>query len=97
MTENTQPGKNSIEEEQPSKPAQSHSLAFIREVVKYFMDFLETDFHKRRNPKRSIKFRSDNNLLIGIDLGKYTKFKKLVYGAINHKNSKSGANRAADR
>lgn len=60
-----------------------HSLTFIREVVKYFMDFLETDFHKRRNPKRSIKFRSDNNLLIGIDLGKYTKFKKLVYGAIN--------------
>jgi len=60
-----------------------HSLTFIREVVKYFMDFLETDFHKRRHPKRTVKFRSDNNLLVGIDLGKYAKFKKLVCGAIN--------------
>jgi len=59
------------------------SLTFITEVVKYFMDFLETDFHKRRNPKRTVKFRSDNNLLVGIDLGKYTRFKKLVFESIN--------------
>jgi hypothetical protein len=27
-------------------------LLFIKEVAKYFMDFLETDFHKQRSPKR---------------------------------------------
>jgi len=35
-----------------------NGLAFIKEVAKYFMDFLETDFHKRRNPKRSIQLRN---------------------------------------
>ena len=41
MTEDTQTKKNKIVKEQPSKAARSHNSAFIREVVKYFMDFLE--------------------------------------------------------
>ncbi len=72
-----------VSEGQNLNSGRARSLAFVKEVVKYFMDFLETDFHKRRNPKRTVRFRSDNNLLIGIDLSKYTKFKKLVCGAIN--------------
>ncbi|MDP2728870.1 MAG: hypothetical protein Q8O55_00080 [Dehalococcoidales bacterium] len=72
-----------VSEGQDLNSGHPHSLVFIREVVKYFMDFLETDFHKRRHPKRTVRFRSDNNLLVGIDLGKYAKFKKLVFGAIN--------------
>ena len=36
------------------------SSNFIEQLVKYFMDFLETDFHKRRKPKRSIKLRDNN-------------------------------------
>jgi ssDNA-binding Zn-finger/Zn-ribbon topoisomerase 1 len=59
-------------------------LAFIKEVAKYFMDFLETDFHKRKNPKRNIQFRSKNNLLIGLNLGKYPSFNTLAWKAINH-------------
>ncbi len=70
-----------------------HGLTFIREVVKYFMDFLETDFHKRRNPKRTVKFRNDSNLLIGVDLSKYPKFKKLVYEAIHQGFHKSTISR----
>ena len=77
------------EENQNSK----HGLTFIREVVKYFMDFLETDFHKRRNPKRSVNFRNDSNLLIGVDLTKYTNFKKLVHEAIHQGFHKSTISR----
>jgi len=66
---------NNVSEDQHPRNTREHGLAFIREVVKYFMDFLETDFHKRRNPKRTVKFRNDNNLLIGVDLSKYTKFR----------------------
>jgi len=31
-----------------------------------YMDFPETDFHRRKNPKRSIRLRSADNLLVGI-------------------------------
>ncbi|MDD5147174.1 MAG: AAA domain-containing protein [Candidatus Daviesbacteria bacterium] len=70
----------------------SKSLTFIREVAKYFMDFLETDFHKRRNPKRSVQLRSGNNLLIGLNLNKYPAFSNLVWKAINHSFDKSALN-----
>ncbi len=29
-----------------------NGLAFIKEVAKYFMDFLETDFHKKKSKKK---------------------------------------------
>ncbi len=69
-----------IKEETENK----NGLAFIKEVAKYFMDFLETDFHKRKNPKRSIQLRSNNNLLIGLNLNKYPSFNNLVWKAINN-------------
>ena len=50
---------------------QPDNLGFVREVARYFMDFLETDFHKRRNPKRSIQQRNSSNLLVGVNLAKY--------------------------
>jgi ssDNA-binding Zn-finger/Zn-ribbon topoisomerase 1/very-short-patch-repair endonuclease len=84
---------NNISEDQHPKNTRAHGLVFIREVVKYFMDFLETDFHKRRNPKRTVKFRNDSNLLIGVDLSKYPKFKKLVYEAIHQGFHKSTISR----
>lgn len=59
-------------------------LAFMKSVVKYFMDFLETDFHKRRNPKRNIQFRNNSNLLIGVNLNKYESFNKLIWKKINN-------------
>jgi len=55
-----------------------NNLQFVKEIAKYFMDFLETDFHKRKNPKRSIQFQNKNNLRIGINLNKYNSFNKLV-------------------
>ncbi len=64
-------------------------LIFIRDVAKYFMDFLETDFHKRKNPKRSIKLRDSDNLLIGINLNKYSSFNTNIWKLINHNFTKN--------
>src|SRR3972149_3968571 len=61
---------------------QNATLLFIKEVAKYFMDFLETDFHKRRLPKRSIQLRSKDNLLIGLNLNKYPSFNRLLWELI---------------
>jgi hypothetical protein len=55
------------------------SLVFIREVVKYFMDFLETDFHKRRIPRRRVKYRNEDGLLVGENLAKYPAFRELLW------------------
>lgn len=49
-------------------------IPFVTEVCRYFMDFLETDFHKVRNPKRNIQHRNKNNLQISINLNKYKKY-----------------------
>jgi superfamily I DNA and/or RNA helicase len=56
----------------------SGTLEFFREVTKYFMDFLETDFHKRKLPRRAIKSRNADNLLVGINLRKYESFSLLI-------------------
>ncbi len=48
--------------------------SFTYEVAKYFMDFLETNFHRRRAPKRSIQIKNRKNLLVGINLKKYFDF-----------------------
>ncbi|VVB97709.1 RecBCD enzyme subunit RecD [uncultured archaeon] len=57
---------------------------FIKELTKYFVDFLETDFHKRKNPKRSIKIRNEDNLLVGLNTNKYPDFNNLIWKLINH-------------
>lgn len=62
----------------------SNIIPFIKDVSKYFMDFLETDFHKRRNPKRSIQFRNSSNLLVGLSLSKYPSFNTLVWKLVSH-------------
>jgi len=45
-------------------------IPFVTEVARYFMDFLETDFHKVRNPKRHIQNRNKDNLQVSINLNK---------------------------
>jgi hypothetical protein len=55
-------------------PTQHGTMDFFKDIAKYFMDFLETDFHKRRLPKRTVKYRNKDNLLIGVHLKKYETF-----------------------
>ena len=54
------------------------SNQFIKETCKYFMDFLETDFHKQKLPKRHVSFRNSNNLLMGFNTTKYPSFRKNI-------------------
>jgi hypothetical protein len=60
----------------------NNGLVYLKEVTKYFMDFLETDFHKRKNPKRTIKLRNEDNLLVGIKLDKYPSFNDAIWKSI---------------
>lgn len=59
------------------------TLLFVKEVAKYFMDFLETDFHKRRTPRRNIKYKNESNLLVGVNLEKYPNFNKFIINSFN--------------
>ncbi len=52
--------------------------AFVSELATYYMDFLETDFHKRRVPKRSVKLHNSKNMRVGLNLAKYDAFRSSV-------------------
>jgi hypothetical protein len=56
---------------------------FVKEIGRYFMEFLETDFHKRRLPRRSIKLHNEKGLLTGVNLNKYPTFYKIGYKLVN--------------
>lgn len=58
-------------------------ISFTKEVAKYFMNFLETDFKKRRVPKRSTTQKSYKNLQLAFDLDKYSKLKQSIFNQIN--------------
>jgi superfamily I DNA and/or RNA helicase len=62
---------------------------FVREVAKYFMNFLETDFKKRRIPKRNTNKRIQTGLTIGFDLEKYSKLKSSFFASLRSGFSKS--------
>jgi hypothetical protein len=70
---------------QPVKTASTalNPLAFIKEVARYFMDFLETDFHKRQTPKRAIRFRNPDNLLVATSASKYPTFAGVLRRLLN--------------
>ncbi|MFA5061956.1 MAG: AAA domain-containing protein [Patescibacteria group bacterium] len=57
---------------------------FIKAVGNYFMDFLETDFHKRKLPRRNIELHNEKGLLTGVNLNKYPSFYKVAYKLVNN-------------
>src|SRR5690349_21454434 len=67
---------------QQSNNTAAGTLDFVTELAKYYMDFLETDFHRRREPKRSIRFRNASNLLVGINLARYPGFSQNAWKLI---------------
>jgi hypothetical protein len=56
-----------------SEEKKSETAPFIKEVANYFMNFLDTDFKKRRIPKRNTIQKTQKGLRVGIDLEKYPK------------------------
>jgi hypothetical protein len=65
-----------------TRPEPQGIIPFVTEVARYFMDFLETDFHKVRNPKRFIQTRNSSNLQVCINLNKYRNYSPLVWKVI---------------
>ena len=60
---------------------------FIKAVSKYFMNFLETDFKRRRVPKRSISFADKAGNLTAFRLDKYPTFLRKISSLINDDNA----------
>jgi hypothetical protein len=58
------------------------SIPFVKEVAHYFMDFLETNFHKVRAPKRYFQQRDNNNLQVSVKIEKYPKYNALAWKVI---------------
>jgi superfamily I DNA and/or RNA helicase/very-short-patch-repair endonuclease len=56
------------------------------------MDFLETDFKKRRIPKRNTMQKTQNGLKVGLDLEKYPSLKKELMGLLNSGFNKESIN-----
>lgn len=63
--------------------SKTEDLSFSKEVLKYFMNFLETDFKKRRLPKRNNNNQTLNGLKTTFDLEKYPNLKKSFFAHIN--------------
>ena len=63
----------------------NENLDFNKSIVKYFMDFLETDFHKRTIPKRKIVYTNSANMLVGCNLKKYDKIEEKLKKMLNGK------------
>jgi uncharacterized protein YlbG (UPF0298 family) len=53
------------------------SLKFVKEVAKYFMNFLDTDFKKGRIPKRNTVQNTQKGLKVGFDLKNIQNLKKI--------------------
>jgi len=79
-----------IAEEPKSKATEAQTsqdfVSFLKELAKYYMDFLETDFHKRRRPRRYIRYHDEKNpdFKIGLNLSKYPEFYARVWKAITN-------------
>jgi superfamily I DNA and/or RNA helicase/very-short-patch-repair endonuclease len=68
----------------------TESTSFLKSIARYFMDFLETDFHRRRVPRRSIKLKNDTGQLLGVSIDKYPTFDKEIWGVLNRKFDNDG-------
>jgi hypothetical protein len=56
---------------------------FTKEVAKYFMNFLETDFHRNRIVKRNTNQKTNKGFKVGLDLDKYPRFKDEMFQILN--------------
>lgn len=57
---------------------------FNKTIVKYFMDFIETDFHKRSAPKKKIIYTNSENLVVGCNLSKFNKISDKISKLLNN-------------
>ncbi|MCZ0933439.1 MAG: hypothetical protein OXJ52_09865, partial [Oligoflexia bacterium] len=55
---------------------------FALNIAKYFMDFLETGFHRGRTPKRVYQSINEENLSVGVSLKPFPRIQKDILTAI---------------
>src|ERR1039457_3703985 len=54
---------------------------FARHVLRYFQDFIETDFHRQQAPRRRIVLKNDVGFRMGVPLRKYPSFFDAIWKA----------------
>jgi len=54
---------------------------FARHVLRYFQDFIETDFHRQQAPRRRIILKNDVGFRMGVPLRKYPSFFDAIWKA----------------
>ncbi len=74
------------------KTENTAQVNFVKEVAKYFMNFLETDFKKRKIPKRNTIQKTRDGSLVGFNIEKYPKLKKELLNILNKKFNKESLN-----
>jgi len=59
-------------------------VAFLKELAKYYMTFLETDFHKHKRPRRHVRTHDEKNpdFKIGLNLNKYPQFNARIWKTV---------------
>ena len=67
---------------EPGMPTFTEEAPYVSELAKYYRDFLETSFHKRREPKRAIRYRNQKNYLLGFNAKKYELFSDKLWRTI---------------
>ena len=58
---------------------ETQAKTWIRSVCSYFRDFLDTDFKKSRQPKRSISSHDPTGILTGVSLEKYPELYREIW------------------
>lgn len=74
--------RTALDASKPPSMQQGDPLKFVKDLATYYMDFLETDFHRRKNPKRSVRFRNADNLLVGINIARYPPLERAAWNVI---------------
>ena len=67
---------------EPGMPTFTEEAPYVSELAKYYRDFLETSFHKRKEPKRAIRYRDQKNYLLGFNAKKYELFSDKLWRTI---------------
>jgi hypothetical protein len=57
--------------EQEPLAAKDGITGFAKQVLRYFQDFIQTDFKRQQAPRRRIVFKSDSGFRMGVPLRKY--------------------------
>jgi len=71
--------KSIAEPPEKSTSQKNNENIFLRDIARYFRDFLDTDFHRQRLPKRQIIRQDKQGNLTGIAIKKYSALTQAIW------------------